>query len=321
MSEQSKNRNENYNQKFLLAPSNSQLKSPILSQNDFRVSIDRLTIVANLSYEAFENAVKRWKLLPFFERCGSGWQVLDKSNCYYDDFGNKHDYVPPEQVAYLEMPKFLNNKIRIDFNPNHGMETEAGRWLLANVIAKLPEKHFSRCDIAFDIFNHAEIENYQLWQFGIKKKYFYGRGGNLETIYFGSRSSERQIRLYNKKVELEKRHGKIVNLNSLWRLELQLRGSKIENYVNEVKEMLEHFYMPDWENEVTLEKKMKLYALMHEPKFYSEATKKSKERYRKMIKEAKPKNGLTKKLVHCFIENYSSLEFELQKNMQRFKVN
>lgn len=123
------------------------------------------------------------------------------------------------------------------------MNTPAGQWLLREIIAKIQNKHYSRCDVAFDIYNDSEIQYYQVWRWGMTKKFFYGKNGELQTVYFGARSSERQIRLYNKKIEQEQRHGRIVNVDSLWRLEMQLRGSKIENYVQEVREMLENFYL------------------------------------------------------------------------------
>ncbi len=63
----------------------------------------------------------------------------------------------------------------------------------------------------------------------------------METTYWGSSASEKQIRLYNKKIEQERRHGRIVNLDSWWRLEMQLRGSKVEDYPELVAKMLENF--------------------------------------------------------------------------------
>ncbi len=85
---------------------------------------------------------------------------MDYSNCKVDDFGHEHEEVPPEQVAFMEMPKFQTGKVRIDFNPNHGMASEGGVWL-KDLLNKIPAKHFSRADVAVDIFNHDEIKNYE----------------------------------------------------------------------------------------------------------------------------------------------------------------
>lgn len=308
---------ENKNEKKGLALSNSQSKYSHLRQN-VKISIDRLTIVGDFPTKIFERVVQQWLNYSFIRLSGNGYEVLDYSNCKFDDFGNPHDEVPPEQVAYFEVPKFQKNKIRIDFNPNHSMNTPAGQWLLREVISKIQNKHYSRCDIAFDLYDLPEIQYYQVWRWGMTKKFFYGKNGELQTVYFGARSSERQIRLYNKKVEQEQRHGRIVNVNSLWRLEMQLRGSKIESYVQEVREMLENFYLPDWDHEENLNRQMMIYALVHNPEFYSKASRASKQRYRKMICEAEKSNRISEILAQEFIRQFDLLEGTLQEMMQRY---
>ena len=57
------------------------------------------------------------------------------------------------------------------------------------------------------------------------------RMGALETAYWGARSSERQVRMYNKKLEQEK-HRQIVpeEVQSWWKIELQLRRSKADEW-------------------------------------------------------------------------------------------
>lgn len=308
---------ENKNEKKGLALSNSQSSVPNLSFF-VKISIDRLTIVGDFPTEIFERLSRQWLTFSFIRTSGAGFEVLDYSNCRVDDFGNPHDEVPPEQVAYFEVPRFQKDKIRIDFNPNHSMETPAGQWLLKEVIAKIQNKHYSRCDIAFDIYNDSEIQYYQVWRWGMTKKFFYGKNGELQTVYFGARSSERQIRLYNKKIEQEQRHGRIVNVDSLWRLEMQLRGSKIENYVQEVKEMLEEFYLPDWESGENINHKMIIYALTHEPNFYGQLSQRTKQRYKKLIRDAKKSNRISEILAHEFVKQFDMLEGTLQEMMQRY---
>lgn len=52
------------------------------------------------------------------------------------------------------------------------MNTPAGQWLLREIIAKIQNKHYSRCDVAFDIYNDSEIQYYQVWRWGMTKKFF-----------------------------------------------------------------------------------------------------------------------------------------------------
>ncbi len=94
----------------------------------------------------------------------------------------------------------------------------------------------SRFDLAFDIFNRPEIVNLQHIKGGVTHKVFYGRGGELETKYWGSSGSNVQVRLYDKNKEIiaHKREEKLdLGVNPFWwRLEFQLR-TKIRQHQKE----------------------------------------------------------------------------------------
>lgn len=322
----SKNRNEEKEVNFSAGSSNRRLKYPNLlpstkMDRNFRVSIDRITLIAPLSLDAWEKHYYKWLRLPFVKTSGAGLQVLDYSHCDVDDFGNPHEHVDPEQVAYIEVPRFQKDKVRIDFNPNHGMNSEGGLWLW-DLLTRLPNKKFSRADIAIDIFDHPEIKDYEVWDFGISKRIFLNKSGEMETTYWGKASSRRQIRLYNKKVEQEARHGKIVNLNSWWRLEMQLRGSRIQEYPELIKEMLEHFYIPDYKNpNLKINEQNYILRMKYDPNFYGNQTKQTKYRLRGIIKKAKPIDSLSLSMAQVFDENLSNLEAELRDYLGRYSIN
>lgn len=284
-----------------------------------KVSIDRLTIVADYREESLDSDMREWLKLPFIEIVNDGLQVVDDSRCYVDDFGHQHGYVAPEQVAYINSPRFMKNVIRIDFNPNHGMTSKGGRWLL-DLIAKLRNKHFSRCDVAFDIFNQPVVEKYQVWRFGVSKKVIFGRDGSMETTYYGSPNSERQIRQYNKKVEQEARHGKLVNLESWWRIELQLRGRKVKEYPSIVREMLEDFYLPNYKSLANPSQQAMMLSMMVDPTIYASASSKTKQRWRAMMKDCWHTNDISVAMANVFVENFYRLENELQTIMNKFQI-
>lgn len=288
---------------------------------EFRYSIDRITLIANLDVEVWEKCFFEWLGLPFIEISGGGLQVLDYSNCDVDDFGNRHEHIAPEQVAYLEVPKFQPGKIRIDFNPNHGMSSEGGLWL-HELLNKLPQKHFSRADVAIDIFNAPEIRNYGVWKFGCSEKIFLNRNREMETTYWGKSSSRQQIRLYNKKVEQEKRHGRIVNLDAWWRLEMQLRDNKVEEYPKLVVEMLEHFYKPAYKDaNLTDSQQNKVFRMMNDLKYYGNQSRNTQARLRKLMEKAKPENGLSYEIAKGFKDALPMLEKELYTYKGQFHIN
>lgn len=324
--ENGKNRNETKEINFLAGSSNRRLEYPNLEQlkkidGNFRVSVDRITLIAPLSLEAWEKHYFKWLKLPFVQAAGAGLQILDYSNCDVDDFGNRHEHVEPEQVAYLEVPRFQTNKFRIDFNPNHGMNSEGGLWL-KGLLNKLPNKKFSRADIAIDIFNHPEIKDYGVWNFGVSKRIFLNKSEEMETTYWGKASSRKQIRLYNKKKEQETRHGKIVNLDSWWRLEMQLRGDKVQEYPRLVREMLEHFYIPDYRNKnLKISEQNQVVRILIDPLYYGEQPRTTRYRLRKLIEKAKPENSLSIEIAKNFAANLPSLEAELRRYLGRYSIN
>ena len=286
---------------------------------DIRVSIDRITIVGRYSSDRLDNDMREWLRKPFVQDVNGGIQVVDDSNCYRDDFGNRHAYVAPEQVAFINSPKFLKDKIRIDFNPNHGLQSKGGQWLL-KLIASIQEKHFSRCDIAFDLFNEPSAKDYQVWRFGTSKQVIMNRKGQMETTYYGSMRSGQQIRQYNKKVEQEARHGKTVNVESWWRVELQLRGNKVQDYPKLVQKMLEEFFIPKYKNVKNPSQQAMIYAMMNEPTIYGNASKATQQRWRKLLKETPTENRLSVEMAKKFVADFQRLEYELQSIMNRFNV-
>ena len=288
-------------------------------QANIKVSIDRITVVGNYASERLDNDMREWLRKPFVQDVDGGLQIFDDNNCYRDDFGNRHAYVAPEQVAFINSPKFLKDKIRIDFNPNHGLQSEGGQWLL-KLIASIPEKHFSRCDIAFDLFNEPTAKDYQVWRFGTGKQIILNRKSQMETTYYGSMKSGQQIRQYNKKVEQEARHGKTINVESWWRVELQLRGNKVQDYPRLVQKMLEEFYIPEYKTLKNPSQQAMVYAMMNEPTIYGNASEKTRQRWRKLLKETPTENRLSVEMAKKFVADFQRLEYELQSIMNRFNV-
>lgn len=291
----------------------------VAKSSEIKVSIDRLTVVADYPSDRLDNDMREWMRKPFVQDISDGIQVVDERNCYFDDFGNRHVPVAPEQVAFIHSPKFLKDKLRIDFNPNHGLDSEGGQWVL-QLIAKLQNKHFSRCDIAFDIFNEPTAKDYQVYRFGTGKQIIMGPDGKMQTTYYGSMKSGQQIRQYNKKLEQQARHGKLVNVDSWWRVELQLRGNKIKDYPSLVRKMLEEFYIPEYKNLPTIREKAMILALITDPTLYGDASDRTRQRWRKLLKETPKDNRLSVAMAKKFVEDFQRLEYELQSIMNRFNV-
>ncbi|OHO35386.1 hypothetical protein HMPREF2574_00935, partial [Streptococcus sp. HMSC034E12] len=157
-------------------------------------------------------------------------------------------------LFYVEVTGKVNVFVRIDFNPNRikkygGM----GIWrqLMAYITLNKLESHLSRLDLAFDVYNMPSIINLKHVKGGVSEKVYYGRSGELETRYFGSRSSNIQVRLYDKnKEKLSKNELTKEDLQKApyhWRFEMQLRTKAIdENTISEVISRLGKFGLYDY---------------------------------------------------------------------------
>lgn len=113
------------------------------------------------------------------------------------------------------------------------------------------EIRLSRFDLAFDIFNLPSVVTIKHVKGGTRSTFYYGRASELETVYWGSRTSNVQVRLYDKNKErLQKGKLNEAILNNTpywWRFEMQLRTKAINaDMVSEVMNRLENFGIYDY---------------------------------------------------------------------------
>lgn len=277
-----------------------------INQKKFKLrwSIDRITVVGNIPYDFGELADYLIKNGFAVDEYGSSFSLVDKFK---------------ENYAYVEFIKFqkeTENKVRLDFNPNKLFAGNSER-LKCFFDFLFYDAHFSRLDVAVDLFNLNDsfFENTTSVDV-INKAFFYGRINQLETIYFGSRGSRRQIRLYNKQIEQEQKKEFIPKeIKSWWRLEFQLRGEKTEDWINSIKESLDKLIF-SWKvsDELSLNDQMKLEALKTKPSFLSKMDTKTRSKYRKLLMESKDDEDMNLKeiLFRTFEESMPSIEKELK---------
>lgn len=132
----------------------------------------------------------------------------------------------------LKGQAFNARPFRMEFNPNklRTVDTE----ILNTIIPYLEDIAISRVDLAFDLFE-VDCSEFILEKKGrpTATKEWRDQNGKLETKYLGASRSEKQIRLYNKKVEQlengseeDKEFAK--QFQHWWRLEFQLRSRSVE---------------------------------------------------------------------------------------------
>jgi len=250
---------------------------------------------------------------------GKAWEFRNGSFEFLreDDDGNT------EHLAWLEENKFKQYDWRLDFNPNHISEFE--RLEIAKVIQKLDNPHFSRLDIAFDVFNDPQAMNYRVYRWNVKEmmiETYKGRQKRVETIYWGSRASREQIRLYDKYVEQTAKQKEIPAGVTDWaRLELQLRGKRPEEWLEATEKMLEQFKLPNFSKVDDYRVRGILLGLNSGDILWDELAKATRAKYRKMINDGVGfDNSLSVDLVKVLFDNLEKLQNELHLLLNEFGI-
>lgn len=309
------------------APSNSRLSVKNVYTSSIKWSIDRLTIVGELApflpagytTNKISGEVKSritiedmFKVFEHFGHCrlsGNGYQMITDDG---------------ENVAYFERLKFDKNKGRLDFNPNK-LDSFFENGLKQFISDLFITPHFSRADIAADIFDvpDEKVVSYRLGE-PVGNTFFYGKSGDLQTAYFGARSSEKQIRLYNKRIERIKK-GRIEDLKDpeqcYWRLELQLRRGRADDFQKQVDESLKHFYSPqDFPDDVSVNSRIFLKGLLADPDNWARISRPTKSKYRQIEERVASSDKLTIELKKTFSQQNKKIEKELKNWLQTFQV-
>ncbi|WP_260376834.1 replication initiation factor domain-containing protein, partial [Leuconostoc falkenbergense] len=206
-------------------------------------------IKINLSIDMI-NAVGNLRNMPLIFLTSStdihrgGWiQRIENQAWQYVRVYENGDIEVLITLQILKFHKYFDTPVWIQYNPNHLLPEDYIQ--LDHVMKYVDHSHFTRADLAQDIFN-INLQRYDFGLFGVTRDIYRSLSGELETRYWGRRKSERQIRLYDKMREMKK-HGKTENIpdgiTDWWRLEFQFRGGKVEKWQEEVVEKMQSFHV------------------------------------------------------------------------------
>ena len=288
------------------------------------VSIDRLTVIWDTDTGSLRRIFKNLK--QAISTKVDSFEIYD--NVRDDVFTlakvfNEYDSI---NIIFFQLSTYGGEQlIRIDFNPNTLKEFDGMKvWRQLMYFARLNSLmvRLSRFDLAFDIFNRPDIVNLQHIKGGVTHKVFYGRGGELETKYWGSNGSNVQVRLYDKNKEIiaHKREEKLdLAVNPFWwRLEFQLRTKAIgEEMVQDIMNRLDNFGFYKLEH-IRVEQRAFTIIFLNNPELLSlafpnlksDSIKKKITRVRKLLREET--NQFAEELKEVLIQNLPKLNTELQ---------
>lgn len=272
-------------------------------------SIDRITLVGKIKQtrnsdgtirdlgsmmqDALDSGVGGVEKLP------RGWVLRDRHR---------------EQIAYVEYDDFDETRGRIDFNPN-----KLGEFIQSTlkqfIFIIFEDVKFSRIDATCDILNIPEevIEQYTIVK-DVTSRTYRGRGGQLETNYWGSSYSGRQVRLYNKLKERKKKRVFVDDeIESWWRFEAQLRGHSAGEWIESVSKLLSCFTSPNFiPLDIVGMEKIALISLLEHPELFKElGSRNTVAKYKKLIKRVVENDELNKAMFEQFKKDVTKLQAEL----------
>lgn len=303
---QSKQSSENENSNFSKTGySNSRLGVHSVHPLISNLSFDAMTIVGNL------NKNNAQKLSEFMS--------IDPQIRLWDILQTKFKAKALQEKVYIEYDKVKadtwdRRNIRVEFNPNKLTHDEM-LWLKQNIIDYIEDDGFTRLDLAFD-FAHDLSDYYAMTDKAVKKTIFYGRNGKAETKYFGVRDSSRFIRIYNKKQERKDNADIEVDSEHLWRVEIELKRDMVDYWKECFNDL--HILKPDWTSLEKINEQAMIYMLIHEEGKWGELNKRTKYKYKNLIKEISPID-LTDLMKLTLKDNEKQLQKQIDFWQYKFK--
>lgn len=184
----------------------------------------------------------------------------------------------------LKGQAFNARPFRIEFNPNKLRQVDSN--ILDAIIPYLEDIAISRADLAFDIFG-VDCSEFVFEKKGrpTATKEWRDQNGKLETKYLGATRSEKQIRLYNKKVEQlangsvnDKEFAKSVK--HWWRLEFQLRSRSVDDIFEAIDSVI---FKPFAFEELPVETQIYLVAYTRDKSVWKRLHRNTRTKYKKIL--------------------------------------
>lgn len=188
----------------------------------------------------------------------------------------------------LKGQAFNARPFRIEFNPNKLRQIDIN--ILDTIIPYLEDIAISRVDLAFDIFD-VDCSEFILEKKGrpTATKEWRDQNGKLETKYLGASRSEKQIRLYNKKVEQlengsEEDKKFAQQFQHWWRLEFQLRSRSVEEIFEVIDSII---FKPFVFDDLPVETQIYLVAYTRNKNVWQKLHRNTRTKYKKILETYK----------------------------------
>jgi len=198
-----------------------------------------------------------------------------------------------DNKVFIEFVGLRKNQLRAQFNPNK-MNQEERRNLIKNVLKFIPEYHFSRLDLAIDL--NVNLSDYFIYSdVATKTTVHSGLTGRMETKYIGTRNSDKFIRIYNKKQEVNDKQDFKDNFvlsevdqnfyegQHWWRVEVELKRNRTDDWKYSFDQL--HLVKPKWKNIEKNTDRAMVFMLLSDDTEWANLDYRTRKRYKEMISE------------------------------------
>lgn len=280
------------------------------------ISIDKITIVADLKKEDILVFQKIVDFEPFadlihlknMDMAFVLWKENDEGSVYINVTGR------PKRTLVK------SRQFRMEFNPNKMSESQL-EFISKNVLPYITNASFSRVDIAFD--SHQDLSQFTYIQDRPQKRsQYWGRNGKTETMYFGTRNSDKLLRIYNKKQERIDNGNLDDNDDEClwWRLEFVLRKDLV-NFVLKDTENTPfdglHIVIPRHKSlDIDIKEQGWLYFVIENPDELGNFKRSTRTKLKKLLVDSSEKD-YTEDFVAAFKEKRKKLQLELQELLDK----
>lgn len=276
-----------------------------LKKNTCLVKWDRITLSGNLLAELNKSTLLRL-----------GWKEKKNIDGYAQQFKLIRNR---KQVAVLIRNEHSGrNSWRLDTS-NH--LTESDKEKLTKTAQLMQDNiHITRLDLAFDFINcKYSGMKHKFYKSGTSQALFLDRRGTLETLYTGRQYSSIRYCYYNKLKERKQKRACIPEDYEMWeRIELRLKGQKVNEWITQATKMLKCFKLPTIETNSQLKgtTKLILISIIEQPERINNlSSKRTRAKYRKLIKKY---NGFNTDLQELALDELNRRIPELNKELLDF---
>lgn len=205
--------------------------------NYTNVSIDRISITADITINTAQLILakilddRRSKL--FSARSLHSQSFTRDSIAFFE--GSLFYYEKNFSGVYVNFDLFRGNRkyqrnFKIEYNPNK-ISANAKEYINTYIFPSLENARYSRLDLAFDI--NKDLSQYY-FKHNFEKIIIYQSIDSIETIYFGSESSNKRVKVYDKNKERKVKNRVLKpNFEEFWRVEFVLKQKEVRKLIND----------------------------------------------------------------------------------------